>query len=83
MPVASEADAPAAVADAAGARPAGLAGLVAGVVSCGTVAAAAGFLSQHYGGPILLHALLLGLAMNFLSQDGRCRPGLTASATVW
>lgn len=37
---------------------------------------AATFLSEHYGGPQLLYALLFGLAFHFLHQDARCRPGI-------
>ena len=45
------------------------------------VAAAATFLSQHYGAPVMLFALLLGLAMNFLSaDDGPCAAGIAFSA---
>lgn len=32
-----------------------------------TIAMAATFLSDHYGGPVMLFALLLGIAFNFLS----------------
>lgn len=54
--------------------------LAPGVLACGVVAAAATFLSQHYGAPVMLFALLLGMAMNFLSADGPCRPGIEFSA---
>lgn len=37
---------------------------------------AAGFLSDHYGAPLTLMSLLLGLALNFLSTDKRLQPGL-------
>ncbi|HEY5720863.1 MAG TPA: putative sulfate exporter family transporter [Allosphingosinicella sp.] len=47
-------------------------GLVASLV----IAAAATFLSQHYGAPVMLFALLLGMAMNFLGDQENCRPGL-------
>jgi hypothetical protein len=40
------------------------------------VAVAALFLSDHYGAPVMLFALLLGMAVNFLSQDERCQPGI-------
>ena len=50
--------------------------LFPGVLACGVVAAAATFLSQHYGAPVMLFALLLGMAMNFLSSDGPCAPGI-------
>jgi uncharacterized integral membrane protein (TIGR00698 family) len=44
------------------------------------VAIAAVFLSEHYGAPVMLFALLLGIALNFLSEDGRCREGLDVMA---
>ncbi|MFA6123277.1 YeiH family protein [Sphingomonas sp.] len=44
------------------------------VVAMGTLAA--GFLSDHYGVPLTLMALLIGLSLNFLSADGRLTPGL-------
>jgi uncharacterized integral membrane protein (TIGR00698 family) len=50
--------------------------LFPGVLACAVVAAAATFLSQHYGAPVMLFALLLGIAMNFLSSDGPCAPGI-------
>jgi uncharacterized integral membrane protein (TIGR00698 family) len=50
--------------------------LFPGVIACAVVAAAAGFLGEHYGAPVLLFALLLGMAMNFLSADGPCAPGI-------
>ncbi|HSC00989.1 MAG TPA: putative sulfate exporter family transporter, partial [Burkholderiaceae bacterium] len=50
--------------------------LFPGVIACAVVAAAAGFLGEHYGAPVLLFALLLGLAMNFLSAQGPCAPGI-------
>ena len=33
-------------------------------------------LSDHYGAPVMLFALLLGMAVNFVGQDPRCRPGI-------
>ncbi|HEY2559998.1 MAG TPA: putative sulfate exporter family transporter [Caldimonas sp.] len=50
--------------------------LFPGVIACAVVAAASGFLGEHYGAPVLLFALLLGMAMNFLSTDGPCAPGI-------
>jgi uncharacterized integral membrane protein (TIGR00698 family) len=50
--------------------------LFPGMLACAVVAAAATFLSEHYGGPVMLFALLLGLAMNFLSGDSPCQPGI-------
>lgn len=37
---------------------------------------AATFVSEHYGGPQLLYALLFGLVFHFLHEDARCRPGI-------
>ncbi|MEO6746984.1 MAG: putative sulfate exporter family transporter, partial [Caldimonas sp.] len=47
-----------------------------GVMVSVVVAAAAAFLGQHYGAPVLLFALLLGMAMNFLSDGGACTAGI-------
>lgn len=41
-----------------------------GAVVATTVAIAAMFLSEHYGAPVMLFALLLGTALNFLSEPG-------------
>jgi uncharacterized integral membrane protein (TIGR00698 family) len=54
--------------------------LAPGVLACGVVGAASAFLAEHYGAPVMLFALLLGMAMNFLSADGACRPGIEFSA---
>ena len=54
-----------------------------GLVIAGLVALAASWLAEHYGAPVMLFALLLGIAVNFLSQDPRCKPGLEfASRTI-
>jgi uncharacterized integral membrane protein (TIGR00698 family) len=53
-----------------------LPGLIASLV----VAAAATFLSEHYGAPVMLFALLLGMSMNFLSAQEQCRPGIDLAA---
>jgi len=51
-----------------------------GLLASAVVAAAAAFLSQHYGAPAMLFALLLGMAMNFLGSEGRCTAGIGFSA---
>ncbi|GAB3658103.1 YeiH family protein [Ramlibacter alkalitolerans] len=51
-----------------------------GLIACAVVGAASAFLSDHYGGPVMLFALLLGMAMNFLSADGACRAGIEFAA---
>ncbi len=50
--------------------------LYPGIVAAGTIALAATFLSQHYGGPVFLFALLLGMAFHFLHQETRCIAGI-------
>lgn len=54
-----------------------------GLFACAVVAMAAKFLSDHYGAPVMLFALLLGIAFHFLSQDPTCEPGIgMASRTI-
>ncbi|TDF83911.1 YeiH family protein [Pseudomonas sp. H9] len=43
-------------------------------------AGAATFLSEHYGAPVMLFALLLGMALNFLATDGPCKAGIEFTA---
>jgi uncharacterized integral membrane protein (TIGR00698 family) len=54
--------------------------LFPGVLASAVVAASAAFLSEHYGAPVMLFALLLGMAMNFLATDGPCKPGIEFTA---
>ncbi len=54
--------------------------LAPGFAVSAMVAAAASFLSEHYGAPVMLFALLLGMALNFLSADGQCKPGIEYTA---
>jgi len=61
-------------------RKAGLILLWPGVMMASVVAVAALFLSEHYGAPVMLFALLLGMAVNFLSDEGRCKPGIEFTA---
>ena len=51
-----------------------------GAMVAALVAIAATFLSNQYGAPVMLFALLLGMAVNFLSEDGRCKPGIEFTA---
>lgn len=46
------------------------------------MAAAATFLSEHYSAPVMLYALLLGMAFNFASSMEHTRPGIEFSAKV-
>jgi uncharacterized membrane protein YadS len=54
--------------------------LFPGLLACLVVAAAASLLSQHYGAPVMLFALLLGMAMSFLSEGTPCAPGIEFTA---
>ena len=57
--------------------------LVPGLLVTALVAMAAAFLGNHYKGSMLLFALLLGLALHFVSEDPRCAAGIQfASSTV-
>jgi uncharacterized integral membrane protein (TIGR00698 family) len=47
-----------------------------GLVTASIIALVATFVSEQYGGPLFLHALLLGIAFNFLSEDRHTRPGI-------
>lgn len=51
-----------------------------GLMLCGVLTAAAAFLSEHHGGPVILYALLLGMAFHFLVDDPRLQPGLMFAA---
>ncbi|MGF1748659.1 MULTISPECIES: YeiH family protein [Vibrio] len=44
------------------------------------IAAAATFVSDHYGGPKFLYALLLGISLHFLSEHGKCVAGIEFAA---
>ena len=44
------------------------------------IAVTATFVSERYGGPQFLFALLFGIAFNFLSTDPRTRPGIEFTA---
>jgi uncharacterized integral membrane protein (TIGR00698 family) len=47
-----------------------------GVLLCLTVAMAAGFMASQYGGPQVLYALLLGLALHTVGSEGRLAAGV-------
>jgi uncharacterized integral membrane protein (TIGR00698 family) len=47
-----------------------------GLLASFIVALAATFLSEHYGASVMLFALLLGMALNFLSAEGACAQGI-------
>lgn len=57
--------------------------LVPGLLVTALVAMASAFLGSHYKGSMLLFALLMGLALHFVSEDQRCAAGIQfASSTV-
>lgn len=47
-----------------------------GVGIAGLAALAAAYLAEHYGAPIMLMGLLIGLAFNFVNADARLHAGL-------
>jgi uncharacterized integral membrane protein (TIGR00698 family) len=54
--------------------------LAPGLAVSAVVAVAAAFLAQHYGAPVMLFALLVGMALNFLTDEPRCAPGIDFAA---
>ncbi|WPY94189.1 putative sulfate exporter family transporter [Limimaricola variabilis] len=50
--------------------------LFPGLALAALVAMAAQFLSEHYGAPAMLMAILLGIALAFLSEEPRSAPGI-------
>ena len=54
--------------------------LFPGVLISGLIALAAQFTSKHYGAPAMLMALFFGIALNFLTEEGRCKSGIAFSA---
>ncbi|WP_299812150.1 YeiH family protein [uncultured Roseibium sp.] len=54
--------------------------LFPGIVIAGLVAIAAQFLNDHYGAPAMLMAILLGMPLNFLSEEERTAEGIAFSA---
>jgi uncharacterized integral membrane protein (TIGR00698 family) len=55
---------------------------VRGLLLAGLVATSARFLSDHYGAPVMLFALLLGIAFNFLGTDPRFQPGIEFASRI-
>lgn len=52
-----------------------------GVLMAFTIAAASTFISEHYNAPVMLFALLIGMAFHFLSVEGRCVEGVKFTST--
>src|SRR6185436_1374950 len=51
-----------------------------GVLLCAVVATPSAFISDHRGGPTLLYALLLGMALNSVAAQGTAKPGIDFTA---
>ena len=54
--------------------------LMPGIVVAMITGFAALFLSEHYGAPAMLFALLLGIALSFLYEDTKCKAGIEFTA---
>lgn len=57
-------------------KPANIRSHLPGILIASVVATTAAFLSDSYGGPLMLFALLLGMALNFLGEERTCILGL-------
>lgn len=53
-----------------------------GVLVALTIGVAADWLSQHYGAPVMLFALLIGMSFHFLHEEGRCVAGIELSSKL-
>ncbi len=60
--------------------PESLSGNLPGVILCSVVAVAARALGTHYGAPVMLLALLLGMSLNFLSAEAKTAAGVEFTA---
>ena len=54
--------------------------LFPGLLVAWLIALAGQFIAEHYGAPAMLMALLFGIALNFLSEEGRCVEGIAFGA---
>ncbi|MET1414893.1 putative sulfate exporter family transporter [Roseibium sp. HPY-6] len=54
--------------------------LFPGIAIAGLVAISAQFLNEHYGAPAMLMAILLGMPLNFLSEEPRTSDGIAFAA---
>ena len=54
--------------------------MLPGLTLSATIALAAAYLSEHYGGPAMLFALLLGIAFNYLAESATTGPGIRFSS---
>ena len=51
-----------------------------GIIVAITIAIASKFLSNNYEVPAMLMAILIGMSLNFLSEEGKCVKGLNFSS---
>ena len=51
-----------------------------GFLVAATIALASTWLAQHYNAPVMLFALLFGMAFHFLHEEGRCVAGIEFSS---
>ena len=51
-------------------------GLAPGLLLVGTIALASQFIAARYGGPVMLYAILFGIAFNFLNEEPKCASGI-------
>ena len=51
-----------------------------GIMVSVVIAIASQFISEHYGAPAMLMALLIGIAFHFLAEEGRCVAGIELTA---
>lgn len=56
--------------------PSAIPSLWPGIALCGVASASAAWLSEHYGFPIMLLGLLVGLSLNFITRDPATHRGL-------
>jgi len=51
-----------------------------GLLLAAVIAIASAFIADHRGGPTLLYALLLGMALNPVAMEGSAKPGVDFAA---
>ena len=56
--------------------------LYPGIIVCLTIAFAATFLSNNYNAPVMIYALLVGMAFTFLATQPKCTAGIKFSSTT-
>ncbi|MEM1162442.1 MAG: putative sulfate exporter family transporter [Pseudomonadota bacterium] len=56
--------------------------VIPGALIAVLIALAAQFISEHYGAPAMLMALLFGIALNFLSKDEKTKDGIAFTSSM-